>query len=149
MKKWLFNPFVHIAGTQALLVGMLIMLVITTGAYFTNMHFNGAIDAHFGPAQPFAIFIAEQLIAWVCPVLVLYLIALVVSTSKLRFIDIAGTFAIARAPMLLIVIVAFVTSDHVQKLKPGTIDNTVVIVGLVMLLPSIWMIALLYNAYTV
>lgn len=105
MKKWLYNPFTHIAGIQALLVGFIAMLIIVIGAYYGNMHFNGAIDAHFGIHEPFIIYIGEQLIAWGCPVVVFYLLAFFLSNSNFRFIDIAGTIAIARSPMLLIVMI--------------------------------------------
>ncbi|RYY32756.1 MAG: hypothetical protein EOP46_18210 [Sphingobacteriaceae bacterium] len=149
MKKWLFNPFTYLAGAKALLLGLTLMLVTAIGAYFGNMHFNAAIDAHFGPAQPFVIYLFEQLIAWGCPVVIFYLMALLVSKSNFRFIDIAGTLAIARTPMLLIVIIALLSKSYMQALKPGTIDNTVMVLGLVMLLPVIWMIALMYNAFKV
>src|SRR5690606_17560849 len=91
----------------------------------------------------------EQVIAWGCSVVIFYLLALILSKSNFRFIDIAGTLAIARTPMLLIVIIAFLSKSHMDTLKPGTIDNTVMVIGLVMILPVIWMIALMYNAFRV
>lgn len=149
MKKWLYNPFTRIAGAQALAVGALIMLITLIGAYYSKMHFNGAIDAHFGIQEHFLIYVLEQVIAWGCPVIVFYLLAFMLSGSNFRFIDIAGTLAIARAPMLLIVILAFLSKNHIENLKPGTVDGTVIAIGMLMMLPVIWMITLMYNAFTV
>lgn len=149
MKKWLYNPFTHVAGIQALLAGLVLMFITLIGAYYSNMHFNGAIDAHFGPSSHFLTYILEQVIAWGCPVIVFYLLAFVLSGSNFRFIDIAGTMAIARGPMLLIVILGFMSKNHIQTLKPGAIDSTVIAIGFLMLLPVIWMITLMYHAFTV
>ena len=149
MKKWLYNPFTHIAGIQALILGTIIMFVTVTGAYYSNMHFNGVIDAHFGPHEAFVIYLLEQVIAWSCPVVLFYLLAFFLSSSNFRFIDIAGTVAIARTPMLLIVIMAFLSKGHIQTLKHGTVDGRLIVIGLLMLLPVIWMITLMYNAFTI
>lgn len=118
-------------------------------AYYGNMHFNGAIDAHFGTPQPLATYLWEQLIAWGSPVIVFYLLAFALSNSNFRFIDIAGTMAIARAPMLLVAIIALLSKSHMQTLNPNEIDGIVIATGMLMLLPLIWMIALMYNAFTV
>lgn len=149
MKKWLYNPFTHIAGAQALGAGLSIMLITLIGAYYSNMHFNGVIDAHFGPHEHFSTFVSEQVIAWGCPVVIFYVSAFMLSKSKFRFIDIAGTIAIARAPMFLIVILAFLFKNHIDTLKPGTADSVVIAIGFLMLLPVIWMIALMFNAFTI
>ena len=57
--------------------------------------------------------------------------------------------AIARTPMLLIVIMAFLSKGHIQTLKHGTVDGRLIVIGLLMLLPVIWMITLMYNAFTI
>ena len=149
MKKWLYNPFAYIAGSQALVVGSIIMIVTLFCAYYGNMHFNGAIDAHFGSPQPFVTFFLEQLIAWGSPVVVFYILAFFQSRSNFRFIDIAGTIAIARAPMLLVAIIALLSKSHMQTLNHNEIDGIVIAIGLLMLFPLIWMITLMYNAFTV
>jgi hypothetical protein len=149
MKKWLYNPFTHIAGIQALILGSIIMFATCIGAYYSNMHFNGVIDAHFGPNENFVIYLLEQVIAWACPVVLFYLSAFILSNSNFRFIDIAGTMALSRAPMFLVIIIAFFSKGHMLSLKPDAIDNTVIALGFLMLLPTIWMITLMYNAFTV
>lgn len=149
MKKWLYNPFLHIAGLQALILGSIIMFITAIGAYYSNIHFNGAIDAHFGPRKDFMIYILEAVVAWSCPVIVFYLLAFALSSSKFRLIDIAGTMAVARMPMLLIVVMAFLSKGYIQTLKPNAVDNLVMAIELLMLLPVIWMITLMYNAFVI
>lgn len=149
MKKWLYNPFTYIAGSQALVVGSIIMILTIFCAYYGNMHFNGVIDAHYGAPQPLVTYLLEQLIAWGSPVIVFYLLAFLLSHSNFRFIDIAGTIAIARAPMLLVAIIALLSKSHMQNLNPNEVDGTVIAISLLMLMPIIWMIALMYNAFTV
>lgn len=149
MKKWLFNPFTYIAGSKALIVGSIIMLVTLFAAYYGNMHFNGAIDAHFGSPQPFVVYLLEQVIAWGSLVVVFYALAFFLSSSNFRFIDIAGTIAIARAPMFLVAVIGLLSKSYMETSNPNAIDGVVIAIGLLMLLPLIWMIALMYHAFTV
>lgn len=149
MKKWLFNPFTYIAGLPALLIGFAFMLLTLIGGYYGNLHFNGVIDAHFGISAGFQTYMLEQLVAWACPVLIFYLLALMLSKSNFRFIDIAGTMAVSRAPMLLLSIAAIFLKGYMANVNPLKVDKTLIAVGLLMLLPCIWMIALMYNAFTV
>jgi hypothetical protein len=147
MKKWIFNPFTYIAGWQALFIGAIIMTVTLIVAYYSGTHFNGAIDAHVGRHTSFMIYLLEQVIAWGCPVLVFYALAFLLSVSSFRFIDIAGTIALARAPMLLVAVIGF--APALQNVKPDHVDNMVLILGLLMTVPVIWMVALMYNAFAI
>lgn len=146
MKTWLFNPFTYIAGSRALAIGLAIMLATLPIAFYSKTHFDGAIDAHIGAETPFLWYVIEQLLAWGSLVLAFFLAALILSKSKFRLIDIAGTVALARAPMLLVAIAGFLPGF--QNAKPGQPDALLLISALVILLPAGWMIALLYNAFT-
>jgi len=145
MKTWLFNPFTYIAGYRALIFGFIFMTVTLVISFYSNTHFDGAIDAHIGFQTPFSVYIAEQIIAWGSVVLTCYLVASIISKSAFRFIDLAGTIALSRAPMLLVSIIAFV--PVLQNAKPGQISNTVLLIALVMIIPVIWMITLMFNAF--
>lgn len=146
MKTWLFNPFTYVAGFKALVIGFIIMAITLVTAFYSNTHFDGAIDAHIGLQATFPLFVYEQLIAWGSVVFIFFLTGLILSGTRFRFIDIAGTVALARAPMLLVAIAGFIPALH--NAKPGHIDNTVIALGLVLIFPIIWFIALLYNAFT-
>jgi len=147
MKQLLFNPFIRIAGARSLLLGWLLMLLTAVIAYFSYCHFDGVIDAHDGCAAPFWIFLAEPLLAWGVAVLVFYLAGIIVARSGVRLIDIAGTLALARWPMLVVAIACFIPVTAPRNLYD--IQPSVIMLGIVMLPFIIWMIALLYNAYSI
>jgi hypothetical protein len=145
MKMGLFNPFTYIAGLKALVIGFVFMTITLVLAFYSRTHFDGAIDAHIGAEAPFYLFALEQLIAWGSIVLAFLIAGLILSKSKFRFIDIAGTVAFSRAPMLLVAIIGFLPVLH--TLQPGHISNAVIAVGFILLLPIIWMITLLFNGF--
>jgi len=67
------------------------------------------------------------------------------SKSRLRAIDVAGTMALARTPMLLVVAICFLPVVPVSLY-----DVSRNIIFLLICIPfMIWMVALMYNAYTV
>ncbi|EOR94324.1 hypothetical protein ADIARSV_2565 [Arcticibacter svalbardensis MN12-7] len=145
MKIGLFNPFTYIAGLKALVIGFVFMAITLVLSFYSRTHFDGAIDAHIGLQAPFSMFALEQLIAWGSVVLTFFIAGLILSKSKFRFIDIAGTVALSRAPMLLVALLGFLPIFH--NIQPGHISNAVIAVGIIMLIPVIWMIALLFNGF--
>ncbi|WP_069658126.1 YIP1 family protein [Arcticibacter eurypsychrophilus] len=147
MKIGLFNPFTYIAGLKALVIGFIFMAITLVASFYSSTHFDGAIDAHIGLQAPLSMFALEQLIAWGCVVLIFFIAGLILSKSKFRFIDIAGTVALSRAPMLLVAIIGFIPLLH--NIQPGHISNAVIAVGIIVLLPVIWMIALLFNGFII
>ncbi len=153
MKKWLFNPFVYIAGIQSLLLGWAIMLATAGICYFNHAHFDGVIDIHVGRTTPLATYFLEQLTDWGCMVLLCYAAALIFSRSGIRFIDVAGTLALARWVMIVPALLAFAVKvpastqnvdEIIRSITPVTIT-----IGLLFMAFSIWMIALSYNAFKV
>jgi hypothetical protein len=154
MKKWLFNPFVYVAGERALFIGIVAMMATAVVGYFSHTHFDGVIDMHNGRISPIGVHIAEQVIDWLCLTIILYIGGLIFSSSKIRLIDVAGTMALARWVMIFPAIIGFgihapdappkMLSDVMKMLTP-----TVIALGLLSLLFIIWMIALMYNAFTV
>lgn len=147
MKKWLFNPFVFIAGWQALGLGLLLMLLTLLTAYFSQTRFDGAIDVHFAAYFPFKVYVFEQLNAWLSTVIVFFAAGFVLSKSNIRLIDVAGTLALARFPMLFAALIGFVPALH----QFPTANNIalIAITGLIVALFSIWMIVLMYRAFTI
>lgn len=161
--QWLFNPFQFIAGGSALLLGVPIILVTAYIGSLSNTHFDGVLDIHSGLTAPLWLFFAEVLIDWLCIVLFLLLSALIISRSQWRFIDILGTQALSRWPTLLTALVMLPDANRrfvkhlMSKLGPSvevaTVNSTDVaifftaaIIGVLMI---IWMVALMYKAYTV
>jgi hypothetical protein len=145
LSKWLFNPFIYVAGEQALFIGWAGMLAASVVSYFSKTHFDGAIDIHFGASGKYLWFLGEQLIAWFSVVVVLYPLGLIFSKSRIRLIDVAGTLAMARVVTLPVALMGFL------PIYPVNLDNPVKLMLSVVLtiIPAIWMVALMFNAFSV
>lgn len=146
-KEKLFNPFVRIAGFQALWIGLTTLMLTAAIAVNGRCHFDGALDVHIGAQTPAWFYFTESLIAWLIICLSLYVAGRFSSKSKIRFIDIAGTTILARWPMIFAALSALAVKDiphNINDLGPDLI-----IFSLLSIICSVWMIALLYNAYSV
>ena len=147
MKKILFNPFLKIAGTKALIYGWLIILLTVVIAYFSFCHFDGAIDAHGGAKASWCVYLIEPFIAWISVTSFLYLTGILFSRSKIRFSDVAGTLALARFPMFFVALLYFGPMPNVEELDK--INFVTVLNMIAILICTIWMIALYFNAYVI
>ena len=98
--KLIVNPFIRIAGGQALIWGFLGLIVSTLLCWISGYHYHGLL--HFGPAPNPAwwCYLAEHLIAWLIPALLFYLGGLFLSHSRIRVIDVLGTVLFAQLPLL-------------------------------------------------
>lgn len=152
MKTWLFNPFMYIAGGKALGLGMLIIVVSAIASYLNGTHFDGVLHMSPGGPSRLWIFIAEQVVCWLCVTLVLQAGAMLFSQSKTRIIDIAGTQALARWPAIAIALLG--AGVKVPKgLTPESIAEAITPLTIISLLLTltfvVWMVALFYNAFMV
>jgi hypothetical protein len=148
MKILLFNPFKYVAGLKALLIGLLVMLITAVVAFFTKTHFDGIIDAHTGHILPFYWYLLEPLLAWIGAVIPFYLAARIFSKSSIRLIDMAGTLALARWPYLFVAALNF-TLPSAPPTDIHQIGAALILALFAELLLGIWMVALMYNAFTV
>ena len=98
--KLIVNPFIRIAGGQALIWGFLGLIVSTLLCWISGHHYHGLL--HFGPAPNPAwwCYLAEHLIVWLIPALLFYLGGLFLSHSRIRVIDVLGTVLFAQLPLL-------------------------------------------------
>ncbi|WP_149241599.1 hypothetical protein [Dyadobacter sp. 32] len=145
LNKWLFNPFIYLAGIPAMMAGLAIMAVTSVVAFYGRIHFDGAIDLHVGAVTPYWLYLVEPLLDWLIVAIVFYLTGLVLSKSKIRFIDFLGTTALARAAMLPGALIALL--PPIQNMSPENITPGMLAASLFLLLPMIWLVALLYNAF--
>ncbi len=164
---WFFNPFIYIAGAQALLLGLLAILASGVLGFLSRTHFDGVLDLHTGRAAPLSVFLLEGAINWLTLAVVLLIAGKIVSRTAFRAIDVLGTQALARWPMLIAATACLapgyqrVTAIIAQQLVSGGLAsgkfpslNTAdaVVAGLVLLviiLCVIWMVALMYRAYSI
>ena len=143
--KWLINPFERIAGWQALIIGVAVMALTAVVGMFNQVAFDGVLDVHADVTFGFPASFIMQAVNFLVLFLIMWLAGVCFSKTKLRAIDVAGTMALARAPMLLLAIVCFL------PILPKTLfDFPRLIVFILICIPFIvWMIALMYNAYSV
>lgn len=145
MNQLLFNPFIRIAGMRSLIIGWSAMLLSSVVGYFSHCHFDGALDAHLGNAAPLGVFIIESFAAWLCASVVFYTAGIIVARSRVRFVDIAGTMAFSRWPLLIVSLTGFVPIERPKS--QFELPPSFLLLSLVILPFGIWVIALMYNAY--
>ncbi len=95
--KFIFNPFIKIAGIQALSFGFLFIMIGALLGGFFNARFDGVLDLHFSSDAIQISPLLDQILIWLILVIIFYPLSLMLGT-KPRFVDIAGTFALARFP---------------------------------------------------
>lgn len=163
LKQWLFNPFNFIAGSQALLLGLAIILLSAALGFLGTTHFDGTLDVHVGASAPFWFFILEVLIDWLSLALPLYLFALIFSKSSFRAIDLFGTQALARWPYLIIALLMlapavqrvnqyFLSLAGLAPRQPELNYLDILVAGFAFILSFamiVWTVALMYKAYVV
>ncbi len=173
-KSW-YNPFKYIAGGQALLYGLIAVFLASLIGNYSGIHFPGVIDAKVGWEGSFAGHLGMALIAWLSMTVVTYPMARVLSSTKVRLIDIAGTQALARTPSVFLALLGFfgvvrkVTDailirsmeqlEHIMEIQiepitdPGPVATWEYILAALILLITIlliiWMVVLMYHAYRV
>jgi len=163
MKNLIFNPYTHIAGTKAFLSGISGIIITGILCYLSHVHLDGIIDIHFADAGNSYIYLTEGIIDLACIVLIFSLLGLLLVGFRFRFIDLIGTMAIARLPIIIVPLFAMIfpqgkISDYLMFtfLKigtPVTISNMDIIgfvfMMLIVILILIWTIALMYNAFKI
>lgn len=163
MSKYLFNPFRYIAGWESLAAGVLVLLCTSVIGYYSHIHFPDIISVKTNPGIPYYILLVENGLNWLVPSIVLYIAALIFSSSWVRVVDVFGTQALARAPYLIAALTGF--SGAIDKFGQYTLwkslnigDPVVMSTGeimlavtlmLFMILSTIWMVVLMYNAFKV
>lgn len=162
MKKLLFNPFERIAGKEALAAGLTIALIAALFASFTSTRFDGVLDIHFVFGDVlFKTAAIDQLINLTSLFVVFYLLALAFGAKSTRPLDVIGTLALARAPFVLAPLANITgifskfsgqfentSADKIAEITPTDLLPLAPLL-LVIILLSIWMIALSFNAWKV
>jgi hypothetical protein len=158
----LFNPSYYVAGGTALALGLVFILLTGFVGSFGNTHVNGVLDVNIGQPAALWVFFAEGLINWLAVAVLLYVAGRLLSRSRnVRLVDVFGTQALARAPMLLAMLASLIpafqraaASLHTGAPRPALTslaDNPDVIVRMAVLifavLMIVWMVALMYRAY--
>ncbi len=160
----LINPFEVIAGGRALMFGALIITVTALFSFLFNTHHAGIIDIKYGQSEiGLASFLLYGLVNVVVISVLLFLSGALLSKSSIRFVDVVGTQALARFPMIVTPFLNI--GNPMERLSQYLLKNFLgqgedvaisfpewvyIIFGfLVMVLVIVWAITLMYNAYSV
>lgn len=147
VRSLLFNPFIRIAGLSSLIYGLVAIALSGSVGYMNRAHFDGVIDLHFGKEAPILVFLLEGIMNWLSLSIVLFFLGVILSKSKIRWIDVFGTQALARWPMLLLALFSF--GFGTGKIAINGLSISILVFGLLSLLVVIWMVALMFNAYRI
>lgn len=158
----LINPFVRIAGEKALFVGLIVFAITIIVAHSGNIIFDGIINSHISNNESllWSFFVAT--VALIIFVIVLYLTGCLLTKSSIRFIDVARTVTLARAPFILVSLIVLVPGmyDCNMQVRENLLTRTVLEISvyqwfifclflLVSLIASIWFVVLSYRAFSV
>ena len=106
MKKKLINPFERIAGWKALAIGLCFISLTAILGHMNYLLFDRITYVTFRQ-HTLGIAFYAQAINLALVSLAMWVAGKFFSKSKIRMIDVFGTMALSRAPLLLIVLAAF------------------------------------------
>ena len=170
-----YNPFTYIAGGRALFAGLVIILLASAIGTLTGIWFPGVLDIKLTYTGPLHVHLMTSLLSLFISLAVLYLAAIMLSSSRVRLLDMAGTLALAKAPQLLAALTGisgiltkaadyllYYAAEMLHGIMPVEIlENAQPVVMrpwewsvavtliLVQFAVVIWMIILMFNAYRV
>lgn len=168
MNTYLLNPFVKIAGTKALLIGIGMILIVAVLTLISPGHFDGVLDYHpvslnnRSWTKSILISISENVINLLTLGIVFSIAAFLLVGKRFRAIDIFGTMAYARFPLYIVSLVNIggfygAVSAKLATVTPNSgfpdLDTSSLIIllaGILLLIPClVWFISLMYKAYTI
>lgn len=164
LATWLWNPFRKIAGGPALAAGVVLMLLTGLLAAPTRTHFDGVLDTHVGFPAPLWVFLSESIVNWLCLAAVLWVTGVILrGPTAFRALDLFGTQALARWPFLLTTFVCFLPPfrSMATKMHEAVVSGALIpqasktewlifsLVGIVMILVTIWFVALAWKSFRI
>lgn len=161
-----YNPHNKIGGYNALYAGLAVIIVSAAIGSLLNVHFNGNLQVALLPDRGFLFVLAEHVAPWLVYSFLFFIFGRLLSKSRIRFVDVAGAFALARFPFLLIVLTGVIGGRNeilaklmllaVQQSNSATEnvlsggDITFIVLYVAFLLAVfIWFIALLFHGYRI
>lgn len=143
--KFIYNPFISIAGIKSILFGFSGLLLTSFLAYITGTHYYGHLNIEFAKDSPFWIYLVENSISWIVLSILLFISGLILSKSRIRVIDIFGTILFSRIPLLLLPLIRLIPA--LQSFVSQSPEMYFLIV--IFWISMIWTVILSFNAYKV
>ncbi|MES2779539.1 MAG: hypothetical protein V4651_06525 [Bacteroidota bacterium] len=156
--SWLFNPFMYLAGWQAMIAGFIMMLVVAGLASLSSIRFDGTLDMHVADPLNLVTHIQLIFVDYISLSVLLLIAGMLMSKSHYRIIDIMGTQLLARWPLLFMTLLALIVNlDPIREagkhFDPQHIDALFTISFMIFLCVSViitvWMIVLMYRSYSI
>lgn len=158
----LINPFVRIAGGKALSIGIVIFVASILLAYCGNMVFDGILHINFLEKMTLLKAFIIPAVCLITLIIVLYITGCFLSKSSIRFIDVAGTVTLSRAPLFLISLaflilgvyesnILIVQSLLAQNLEVISIIDWLVFMAflVITIICFVWVVLLSYKAFSI
>ncbi len=101
---WLFRPFERLSSRQALLPGVLVLLVVAALANAAGLETDAILSLHFADDMGLGALITQGLVNWLIMAACLFLAARLLEVQPLNLADFLGNQAFARWPLLLSVL---------------------------------------------
>jgi len=154
----LINPFHKIAGWNAFIIGFVVVMATIVVGQINDVVYDGVFDIHFAQV-PLSYAFSVQLSSLLILILLFFVAGKIFSSSKIRFIDVAGTTLLARTPFLFISLIGFLPyynrlnenlMSSIKRMDFAAIDFSLLlpflfISGIVL----IWFVLLAYNAFSI
>lgn len=157
----IFNPFHWIAGSQALSIGIVGMLIIALLSSYSGVFFDGAIDIHLSTTKGnFPLHLYFQMSTWLLFSLLIYIAIRICSSTTPRVIDVLGTVAMSQLPLVLASLWGLAPFAKVGEFDPtmnleqltAYLSENILPLSLnivVMMIIILWSLILKYNAFAV
>lgn len=97
MKKWI-NPFDYIAGGRALAYGAIVLILSSILYWHCGITLRGLVSFGYGGIRLWRV-TAQALVQWLLFSSLLYAAGRLLSSSKIRAVDVYGTNLFARIPL--------------------------------------------------
>ena len=159
LAQWLFNPFIRVAGTMSLVVGLACIGLGGLIAAVAGIRFDGLLDMHFAQTVPIWLPVLEGLLNWIVISVLCYLVARFFGRgSGGRFVDIAGTQALARVPLIAVAAICTLPwignsfaqlSSAIENVDATGFSPGVIVGSLTVVTGIVWMVVLMWNAFSV
>ena len=157
--RWMFNPFIRIAGTRSLAIGLVGIVAAGLAAADAGIRFDGLLDMHAGNEVALWVPVVEGLVNWAVFTLLLLLVALLFGRSNVRLVDVAATQAMARILLLPVAAICALPwiLDAFDGLAASLLSGQLaglswmgLAVGAVVTLAGmVWMVALMWKAFSI
>lgn len=155
--RWLFNPFVRVGGGQALVIGTAVIVVTGLVAAAGETHFGGLLRLSIGSSVPLSVPVVEGLVIWAVMSVLFVLVSLPVAPRSVRLVDIAGTQALARAPLVLLALANLPAPvrDANREMAAAIVEGRLpppmaasLIAGVLGGVCVVWMVQLMWKAFS-